>query len=180
MAEQEVRQQSDNDAARRHAGPRPKSAADRWVKMGFLVVILAVVAVLYFHGRGGMELPGRWRGDVAATVELAKREGRPVLIFLHRKRPTHDAREMAKPTDNKSLRQSQVQDALMEHDYLCAHGVVKDRRITLAGQELNFEKMPALVVLDRDGRVVAREEGFVGHDALTQMLVEAAEGPGRR
>jgi hypothetical protein len=64
------------------AKPGAPGRNDRWVKLGFLAVVLAVVAWVVYHQRTLTQLTD-WGTDLPAALAQAAREDRPVVAIIY-------------------------------------------------------------------------------------------------
>ncbi len=153
-------------------GPAPKgSRKDKWIKIGFGVVFLAAIVLIYLHQLEGPSAPQGWEQDVEYGMEIARQEGRPAVIFFHARHPSENARHILR----RALPKEQVDKAIARSEYVALLAIVEDTDDELARQ-YNVTQLPAFVVLDKRGNVVASEQGKrIGHDELTQLLDQAAE-----
>ena len=149
------------------ARPR-KSSADRWVKLGFLVVLLGAGAAVYWLQRKTPDLSARWSRDLDATLVQARQENVRVLVFLHTRRADHDTRRMI----SESLKHDLVLKAVERRKCLQAVVEVEGPLSPDLAKRYNLKSLPAVVVLSPEGKVLVGQEGFVGPADIQGMLVK--------
>jgi hypothetical protein len=157
------------------AGPAPKgSRKDKWIKFGFAAVFLIAIVAIYLHQLRGPSMPDGWEEDLPYAMNVAREQRRPVVLFLHAPKPSEDARHIIR----HALDNSQTRQALADYNYIAILAVT-DSPDDPTPRRYGIKAFPALVVLDKNGILVVKEEGKrVGHDRLTQMLAQGAEqGP---
>ena len=153
---------------------RKQSSTDRWVKLGFLAVVLIVAAVIYIRGRAGTA-PGReWHSDLPATLAEARKSNRPVLVLF---RPKVLDEDTSFVTGEKGLKQQSVTRAVTKGNYLCV-AVKLDASLTSAlAVRYKLRELPTVIVLSPEGIVLQRDSGRVGHARLVEMLSAGGAAP---
>ncbi len=153
---------------------RKKSSTDRWVKLGFLAVVVVVAAAVYIRGWAGSSPGQQWRSDLEAALAEAKKSNRPVLVLFRGEALDEDTNFVM---GEKGLKQSSVNREVKEGNYLCVE-VKLDRALTsTAAVKYKLTKLPTVIVLSAEGKVLQRESGRVGHVDLVEMLSAGAGGP---
>lgn len=148
---------------------KKKSPADTWIKLGFVVVLIAATVLIYMHQRSGPSL--NWEEDFKYVIEQARKNQKIALVFFHADPPSLDAKEMIR----RSLTHSQVTGKIEEFGVLTARAKVAgtdDEVLEVYG----VQKLPAIVIFNEQGGRAVNESGFVGHADLTKLLVQTAEG----
>ena len=153
---------------------RKKSSTDRWVKLGFLAVVVIVAAAIYIRGRTGTTPGQRWRSDLQAALAEAEKSNRPVLVLFRGEALDEDTNFI---TGEKGLKQPSVERAVERGNYLCVE-VRLDRALTSAAAvKYKLKKLPTVIVLSAKGKVLQRDFGRVGHARLVEMLSAGAARP---
>ncbi len=148
---------------------KKKSPADKWIKLGFVVVLIAATVLIYMHQRSGPSL--NWEEDFKYVIEQARKSRKIALVFFHADPPSMDAKEMIK----RSLTHSQVTGKIEEFGVLTARAKVSGTNDDVL-EVYGVQKLPAIVIFDEDGGRAVNKSGFVGHAELTKLLVRTAEG----
>ena len=151
-----------------------KSSTDRWVKLGFLAVVLIVAAVIYIRGRTGISPGQGWRSDLEAVLADAKKSNRPVLVLFRLEALDEDTSFV---TGEKGLKQPSVNRAVKEGNYLCVEVRLDGGLASTVAVKYKLKKLPTVIVLSPEGKVLRRESGRVGHARLVEMLSARAAGP---
>lgn len=153
-------------------GPAPKgSRKDKWIKIGFAVVFLTAIVLIYLHQLEGPSAPEGWEQDVEYGLQIARQERRPAVILFHARHPSENARHILR----RALPKEQVDKAIARSEYVALLAIVEGTEDELA-KKYEVTQLPAFVILDKQGKVVASEQGKrIGHDELTQLLDQAAQ-----
>jgi len=155
---------------------KAKSPTERWVKLGFAVVVVAVIGVvLYLQWRGPML---GWDDDLAAALARAERENRPVVVFVRGFPVGDDTKWMVQNT----LAKRRNKQALEEGRFILVE-VFLDRQARWA-KRYGVRKTPTMLVISPDGRRFHKAEGRIGEldfrkQFLTAPLVPVAGDAGR-
>ncbi|NBB95194.1 MAG: hypothetical protein GVY16_05580 [Planctomycetes bacterium] len=130
--------------------PKPKSK-DRWVKIGFLVLIVVVAAVVYSLQQKPMTIEG-WSEDLPATLTQATQQGRPVLVLFVRTPPSKIAEQtktaILRPQNQKSMAERKLLKVLIS----------TEPDSDVAGR-YNIENLPTLLLLSPTGIELNRHDG---------------------
>ena len=153
---------------------RKKSSTDRWVKLGFLAVVVIVTAAIYIRGRAGTSPGQAWRSDLEAALAEARKSNRPVLVLF---RPEALDEDTSFVTGEKGLKQSSVKREVKEGNYLCVEVKLDGALTSTTAVKYKLKKLPTVIVLSAGGKVLQRESGRVGHADLVKMLSAGAGGP---
>lgn len=137
------------------AGGTVKPRPERVIKLAFVVVTLAVVAMLYGLQRRGLSLPG-WGNDLPAALAQAAREGRPVLAFFVSSPPGYTSRELTKNTIPKNAQ------AIEHGRFITVVVKVSNLSRSEPANRYGITKLPTMLVIGPDGAEKNRREGFIG------------------
>ena len=160
---------------------RKKSSTDRWVKFGFLAVVLIVAAVIYIRHRVGVGSGEAWRTDLDATLAEARKSNRPVLVLFRPKALDDDTNFVR---GEKGVTYPSVRKAVENGNYLCVEVKLDEALTSAAARKYKLKKLPTVIVLSPAGKVLQRAAGRVGHADLVRMLTagakQAASSPATR
>ena len=130
-----------------------KSSKDRWVKIGFLVVIVAVAGVLYFKHRSSPPMEG-WGDDWPAALGQARRDNAKVLAFFTRSPMGHEDRQFL----DQRLKHHKVTTVLDKLDYVKVR--LNTSKHKALAEKYGITDTPALLVVDADGKELDTLIGF--------------------
>ena len=170
---------SEPQAQGQAARPRGKGTSDRWVKRGFLLVLLAATGIIVcFQLRGpllaGMSSPDgkvTWGSDLAAAQAQAGKEDRRVVVFV-RKFPAAD---MAKQMVKTTLIQPANWNALRDGKFIAVE--VKLEPGADWARRYEVTTSPTMLVISPDGKEFHKQEGFIGETAFRDTFLKAPLGP---
>ena len=134
--------------------PGKKFSADRWIKIGFVVVVIGIAAVILMLQWGGLEIKG-WDSDLEAALKQSKTENRNVLIFFTSSRPGDTAlkisKTLAKPASKKAIKDGNF-----------IRVIVGTSLKSETARRYRINKLPTMVILTPTGTELNRREGFIG------------------
>jgi hypothetical protein len=137
-------------------GPRKSKGADRWVKLGFLVVAAGIVVFIWWSLRNP-SMPG-WDDDLDAALVQARDENRKVVVFFMSKPPgTIDRWNW----DNILIKEGN-QKALADGKFLRVKMQVSSDLQSEPAKRHKLKKLPTLILLGPDGKELNRREGKLG------------------
>ena len=151
-----------------------KSSTDRWVKLGFLAAVIIVAAVIYIRHRVGVGPGEAWRSDLDATLAEARKSNRPVLVLFRPKALDEDTNFVS---GEKGLTCPSVREAVEKGNYPCVEVKLGGALTSTAAAKYKVRKLPTVIVLSPQGKVLEREPGRVGHARLAEMLLARAGRP---
>lgn len=150
-----------------------KSSTDRWVKLGFLAVVVIVGAAIYIRHGVGVSSGKAWRSDLDATLAEARKSNRPVLVLFRPKALDEDTNFVR---GEKGLTCPSVRTAVENGNYLCVEVRLERALTSTTAVKYKLKKLPTVIVLSAGGNVLQRESGRVGHHDLVKMLSAGAVG----
>ena len=132
---------------------------DKKVKRLILLAILIACAGIYMWQRRGLSIDG-WGGDLTAALVTAKAEDQRVVVFFVASPPSRVAQRIAsavisKPDNVVALSAGGFVPVVVEVDRNA-----KDELSTK--YKLNSKGLPTLMILNADGKEIARREGTAG------------------
>ena len=144
---------------------RKKSPVDRRVKLGFaLAFVLGIALIAYFQLRGPML---GWPGDLAAALAQAKRENRPVVVFVRSFPITETGKRMVRTT----LAKSGNKEALQKGNFLLAE--VRLSREAAWAKKYGMTRTPTMLLIAPDGERFHKQEGFIGELDFRTVFLKA-------
>lgn len=150
-------QASDSAASRRPS---------RLGKAILLAAALAVAAAVWWAQRGGGQWDG-WLQDLPVARRQAAQQRRPLLVLFTSDPIDHDARRMKETT----LTRSENRQALAAGRYILVVLRVDTGLKDELSRQYDLRRLPTLLVLTADDKVLARSEGFVGETAFRQQFL---------
>lgn len=127
---------------------------DLWIKAGFVVVAL-VVAILIWrrHGRDP-KLEG-WGTDLDAALQEAKEKQTKIVVFFTRQPMGFEDKKVVE----NCFHRWRAKKALDYLGYLKVHLTTKANAPLI--KQFDITETPALLLLDSNGEVVKKHEGFI-------------------
>ena len=131
-----------------------KSPFDRWVKLGFVAVIMIVVAVVYLVQQKAPELEG-WSSDLPGALSAARERKTRVLLVFTNNPPSQEDRNFIE----KCLTWSTTRKVLAHLGYERAHLTIADH--PSAAQRYQVSNAPTVLLLDPSGAVLKQRSGYM-------------------
>jgi hypothetical protein len=153
----------------RHCQAPRAGRSDRWVKIGFIVVAVAVGIWIYMNLQNDTLLKG-WPEDLSAALADAKQTNRRVLVIFISNPPNADAIWLAENTLAKPLNKTAIQEGKFARVKVSVNGLDSDlaRRYTLT-------RLPTMMVLDAKGNELNRREGRIGEVPFLHGFLDLTE-----
>ena len=154
--------------------PRPKtgpgSKRDRFIKIGFLVVLIVGVVLIYLYQRNpttGLD----WSKDYDAVLKEGPDQQKPVILLFMASPPGADTKLLVRKIQSKSS----IGNALKKHDYLKAVAIVSNnlQKDDIA-RKFKIKKLPTVIVFSPKGDEVDRREGYFGDGEMVKLLALGA------
>ncbi len=145
--------------------PKRKSRVDRWVKVGFLVVVVAVSVLIYKRQAAEPKLPG-WGTDLQAALGQAREKGTKVLVLFTESPMSHGDKRLVTDTLNRS------RTALNDLGYPRVH--LRMRQHKDIAERYGVTSHPFLVLLDAEGKVVKKYSGFMSKEKFRSDFLEVS------
>jgi hypothetical protein len=145
--------------------PKRKSRVDWRVKVGFVVVAVAVSFLIYIRQMADPKLPG-WGTDLQAGLRQAKEKGTRVLVLFTGSPMSHDDRRLVKETVNTSRKQLNDLGYLAVHLHIREHKDIADR--------YGATSHPYLLLLDAEGTVVKKHSGFMSKESFRSDFLKVS------
>ena len=139
-----------------------KSSKDRWVKLAFIVVVLAALIFLALHQRKGPELKG-WKKDLPAALREAKETNRPVLVYFTSGPRSHVGEWNVRNT----LRKPENRKAIKEGNYIRVEAKLSTSLDSETAKKYRITDMPTMLLLAPDGKERNRRVGKIGEMDFT-------------
>ena len=143
-------QQSDTEPA------RPKKTKSDWrIKLAFLLVAAAII-IYFWHSSRTLPLDD-WDDDLAAAMQRASVENRPVVVFFMSKPPGYNARHVM-----SIIKRPENRNALDDGNFVRVKCQVSTRLDSELARRYKLKQLPTLVLLDPGGKEANRRQGTVG------------------
>jgi len=155
-----------------HRGSKPaKRAADRRVKLGFLVAAIAMGVGVYFYLQRGRMILRTWSTDLERARRQAKSEDRRLLLFFMSSPPGETTRRMAgttlkKPRNRKAIAEGKFIPVKVELDTSLKGDLARRYRI---------RKLPTMLILSPAGEELNRREGMIGEVPFRKGFLSCKE-----
>lgn len=150
------------------APPATDSGKDKYVKAGFLLVIVLVMAGIYFsRQRADFTIRG-WGTDLDAALSEAKQNNRKTVAMFVNDPPGVDAQWMR---DNVIIKPINKQ-ALSQGGFVPVVVTLADGTDNAIAKKYEITQLPTLIVFRSDGTERNREVGRVGEVPFTQNLLQ--------
>jgi len=135
-------------------------------KLVLLGLVVAVAAGVWWFQRGGGQWEG-WGRDLQAALRQGAAQGRPVLVLFTSDPIDHDARRMEQTT----LTRKENRQAIQAGGYIPVLATVATALDDELSRRYSLARLPTLLVIAPDGKVLARAEGFVGEQQFRQQFL---------
>lgn len=142
-----------------------KSGRDHWVKVGFVLLLIAAMIVVYLFQRRDLAIEG-WGDDLDAALAQAKTENRKVIVFFASSPPSETALTIAR----RRIPQPDNRKAIREGHFIPVVISLNDTDSDL-GKKYKLTTLPTLMVLYSDGSERNRNEGMIGEVDFRQKLL---------
>ena len=143
-----------------------KSSRDRWVKIGFVVLLVVAAGAILMVQRRAMEIQG-WGKDLNAALKQADAENRPTVVFFVNRPPSQIAKtirtHILRPSNQQSLKEGKFIPVIVELSSSLDSTVAKQYQI---------RELPTLMVLTPKGKERNRNEGNIGELPFRQQFLE--------
>lgn len=128
-----------------------------------IIFTLLAIGVIFFIIKGNRTLdpPKGWiNNDLAEARELARTEGRNMLVLFVQSPPSDRDRALR----NGTLAKGENLQAVREYNLVAVMLRVgsKDRTDVFEVYDLSRDALPAMVIFDPDGNELGRHEGSIG------------------
>lgn len=143
-----------------------KSSRDRWIKIGFVLILIAVAIAIYSFQRRDLRIEG-WGNDLNAALAQAKAENRKVVAFFVSTPPSDTAKEIAQ----RRIPKPDNLQALKEGNFIPVIVTVDNRLESDVAKKYKLTTLPTLIVLLPDGTERNRNEGMIGEVDFRQQLL---------
>jgi len=144
---------------------QPRSRQDRWVKLGFLLVAIATVAVIWWIQRNPPMLAD-WADDLSTALDQARREDRRVLVFFMHSPPGQTERWLVSNTIPKNDKH------IKGGNYIAVKASVSKNLKDELAEQYGIREVPTLLILDPQGKEIGRRTGRVGEIDFGRFLRE--------
>lgn len=142
-----------------------------------LFFTLAAIGVIVFiiKSQGSLKAPNGWvNNDLPKAAELARTEGRNLLVLFVESPPSDLDRRLR----NTTLAKSDNLKAVQDHNLVAVMVRVgrKNRKEVFEVYNLTRDALPAMILFDPEGNELGRNEGFIGEVAFrATFLAEALD-----
>ena len=146
--------------------PARKTGRDRWVKIGFIVLLIVAAAVILMLQRRGLAIKD-WGKDLDAALRQAKAEDRPVVVFFVNRPPSNTA-----TTIRKHIRQPANQQALKDGKFIPVIVELSSSLDSDIAKRYQVRELPTLMVLTSRGKERNRSVGNLGEVPFREQFLE--------
>jgi thioredoxin-related protein len=144
----------------------------RLVKLGFAVLAVVIVAVVYCSHRTLSPPKGWIDNKLDEAVQQARDENRNLLVLFVSEPPSAMDRKLRDGTLSKKANI----DAVREGNFVAVMvRVSRDGREGLF-EEYDIKALPTTVIVSPDGHEIARREGFIGETNFRNLFLAEARG----
>lgn len=147
------------------ASPGP-AGHDKWVKLGFVVLLIAAAVAVYSMQTRELKIAG-WGDDFTAALDQARADNRMVVALFVKKPPSATAREIRTRVGRSANRK-----AIEQGNFIPV--VVTTSADADLAKRYKVTTFPTLLVILPDGRERNRAEGNVGEVPFRQQFLENA------
>ena len=133
---------------------KPKSAKDRVVKIAFLVIAMGAAGTIYMMQRKDPELRG-WGRNLGEALREAKARQTKVVVLFTRSPMGYNDKKMVK----RCMRLGPTVRVLRHLGYPKVH--LRTQADESEVQRYHVTKSPTVLLLDSDGKVLKKHEGFM-------------------
>ena len=144
--------------------PAKKPASSRWVKLGFICLIVAIMAVVSYVQLKDPVLKG-WGTDWDKAVEQAQTKGVNIIAMV----TSSPMRHMDKRMIKENMHRPSVVSALEQIGYVKVHLNTADHG-ELAKKHGVGEK-PAFLIIDSGGKLLKSQEGLVNDATFIHVFL---------
>ena len=145
--------------------PKRKSRVDRWVKVGFLVVVVAVSVLIYKRQAAEPKLPG-WGTDLPAARGQAREKVTKVLVLFTESPMRHGDKRLVTDTLNRS------RTALNNLGYPRVHLRIREHKAM--AERYGATSHPFLLLRDAEGKVVKKYSGFMSKEKFRSDFLDVS------
>ena len=150
MSDQEQEQSGDGRAA------RPKPNVSPRGKLVFVLVMIALMAVIYFTRQRGQTILPDWPDNIDRVLEQAAKEDRKVLALFMSSPPNQLTKQLADTTIHKN------KGNIAKGKFLPVKIVVSVALTDNLSKRFNIKKLPTMLILSPAGEELNRGEGLIG------------------
>lgn len=160
-----------DQSARKTQPQRKKTSTDRFVKIGFLLVVVIVGTVIWVRQLHGPELPG-WGDNLSTAIEQAKDHNRQIIVFFSQYPMNEDDKHAV-----QNVIKMPEMEKIVQRGYVTVHLNTKDN--SAEAKKYEVEATPTYLLLDSTGKEIRRTSGRMSiHQFTTTFLgVSLASGP---
>jgi hypothetical protein len=149
--------------------PRKSTGADRWVKLGFLVVASGIVFFIWRSLRNP-SMPG-WGDDLDAALVQARAEKRRIVVFFMNRPPG----ELDRWNRDSIIRKPGNQQALRNGNFIRVTIQLPSDLQSEPAKRYKLKKLPTLILLGPDGKELNRREGRLGELDFRSGFLDCAK-----
>ena len=136
---------------------------DRWVKIGFLAVLVVGGLAVYIVQRSGPQLKD-WGKDLPSALARAQKEGRKVLLLAKSQPPSEIFRQLTATTIRKNAK------AIKQHNLILVKITLSSSLQSATARQYRIKTLPTTLLLDPKGKELKRREGFIGEIEFRDFL----------
>jgi len=147
--------------------PAKKSKSDRWIKIAFLVLLIAGAAGIYLFQQRALSISG-WGSDLAAALAQAQAENRKIVAIFVADPPSQIARTIGgevvtRPDNRQAVEEGEFLPVVVSLDGGLEHPYAQTYQLT---------QLPTLMVIFPDGTERNRFEGRIGEIEFRSQFLQ--------
>lgn len=144
--------------------------ASRWVKLGFVAVVILAAAMIYLKQRGGPAMTDEWGTDLSAGLSRAQASGCRAIVFF----VSDPMGEPDRWVIDNVLTMGENRKIISEGKYVCIRVAVPSLSTGDVTRRYNVTKLPTLLLLDSSGAELNRREVKLGQVELRNGFLDCA------
>lgn len=153
------------------ASPSSPRQKDKIGKLGFALVALVGLAIIYMFQRSPASPLDKWGTSLNDALAQAKVDNRKVVALFTEPTPNHDEINLGKTT----LAKEKNIIALREGRFITVRIKLNKDLTSADAKKYRIKKLPTMLLLDPFGRELNRREGFVGEMDFRSGFLDAKD-----
>ena len=149
------------------ASGNPADKKSKRAKLIFIVLVLVVIAVIYgIQHKRSLDIFHGWQTDLDAALKQAKADNKKIIVFV--------SHSQLSAVDQDVINQNWTNDNLMKsvrgEGFVLVH-LDWDNKPAMEQLKIDkIENVPAVLLLDADGKILKTRTGQVGAVEMAKIL----------